>query len=387
MKNVAQMIVLAVILAVSTVRAQDTLKIESLRTVDVCSDSRRWLLAASIGSIRFADSLESFDITIGYDREVLRPTDVLKEGTLSGQMSNGPTMNLIVPGEVRIFGFNVARSVAGNIPLVAVSGDFVGSCEANGGLTVPYPPDFNSEFKRKYTVNVVDQVKAVAVAKVENLYGCTYDRDTLFLTSNEETNTVQVSAGISAKSGTERVVELRSASAVDPLMLEVVSSTVNEPHRIDSMVATERGVSLFVTSGPGKEKVPMVISSTIRRSKKDYEGVQKIEAALRETDNCVCVKPGLKDTLVVKISPVVSVRSSVDDPTCTVNVTSDRITGKCDHQKMKSLDVFDLYGRNILMAAEFERPEVEVSTADLPSGFYLVRLSCGKSQTTKSIVK
>ena len=90
-------------MAISTVKAQDTLKIESLRTIDVCSDSKRFLISASLGSIRFADSLESFDITIGYDRNVLRPTDVLKEGTLSGQMSNGPTMNIVVPGEMRIF--------------------------------------------------------------------------------------------------------------------------------------------------------------------------------------------------------------------------------------------------------------------------------------------
>ena len=165
LKSFVFLTVLTISMVVSTVTAQDTLRIQSLRSVDLCSDKKRWLLAISLGTIRFSDSLESFDITIGYDKSILRPTDVLKEGTLSSQMTNGPTLNTVVPGEMRIFGFNVARSVSGSVPLVAVSGDFLGSCADEGVLNIPYAPDFNTEFKKRFSVTMIDDIVPVKIGR------------------------------------------------------------------------------------------------------------------------------------------------------------------------------------------------------------------------------
>lgn len=353
----------------------------------MCSGSKRWLLSASVGNIRLADSLESFDITIGYDRNVIRPTDVLREGTLSGQMSNGPTMNLMVQGEMRIFGFNVARSVAGDIPLLAVAGDYIGLCGSNSLLSVPYQPDFNAEFKRRYTVNVVEQVAALAIAKQNPLYGCRFTKDSLVLDSNQVSMEAQIIVDSNSASGGQRVVEIRELGQQDEKMVDVLEIKVDGQHRIDSTVAVQRTTRVFVSSLGGVPTGPMILSCFLRRTARNTSASIKLEASLRESDQCTCVIPGLKDTVSITVLPIVSVQSSFDEHACTFQVESERITGKCDHQKMKTLSVFDLFGRSVRVGSENENPRVEVSISGLPNGLYFVQMLCGNNQTVKSIVK
>ena len=88
----------------------------------LAQDEQRFLITASIGEVYASDSLQSFDITIGYDTSRFRPTDGLSIGTLSEQMKFGdisPFFNFRVPGEMRVGAFTITRNVAGDKPLFA----------------------------------------------------------------------------------------------------------------------------------------------------------------------------------------------------------------------------------------------------------------------------
>ena len=382
------MIVLIVVTAVSTIKAQDTLQLQSLRTVDVCSGTSRWLITASLGTIRFGDSLESFDITIGYDRNVLRPTDVLKEGTLSAQMSNGPTMNVIVPGELRIFGFNIARSVAGNLPLVAVAGDFIGRCDDNGSLTIPYPPDFNGEFKKRVTVFTADVVKSVAKAKPNPTAGCRFSSNELQLKAGDEKTSFSVNVEPFSGSSRRRLIELRNVQAADSTIYEIDNVQATSKCNIDSVHSNGLRTRVFVSVDSLDNISPISIEVSVARRAVTEVKTVRIVGTLKNLDSCSCVDPVLTDSISIEISPVVStVQSSLDEQPCTVSVANDIITGKCDHQRMKTLEVFDLFGKRLREDSEDNTTSVDLSTDSLPNGICIIRMQCGNTQTVKTIVK
>lgn len=383
MKSYAIVTVLTAVMVVSTVTAQDTLRVQSLRSVDLCSGTRRWLIAVSVGTIRFSDSLESFDITIGFNRRVLRPTDVLKEGTLSAQMSNGPTLNAITPGEMRIFGFNIARSVSGDAPLVAVAGDFIGSCHDKGDLSLPYAPDFNGEFRRRFTFSVVDSIATFLKKKLVGNVGCTFEADT-----------VNISSDKASAFGTLRVKRSESGDSTGWINLTYVKAlgglTVGDITglncQIDSVLYNKSGVSVLFRKTLSDPSDPLLMVEA-RRGDSTVEQILDIEATL-VSDDCECSVPGLRDTLFVRTTkPIVGVKSSCDDGACTIEVNDDYVVGKCHHHEMKILEVNDLLGHNIKSYQKHEDRAIELSIAELPAGIYFAVMRCGGTISMKTIVK
>lgn len=388
MKSYAIVTVLTAVMVVSTVAAQDTLRIQSLRSVDLCSGTKRWLIAVSVGTVRFSDSLESFDITIGFDKSILRPTDVLKEGTLSSQMSNGPIMNTTVPGELRIFGFNVARSVAGNSPLVAVAGDYLGTCSEEGVLTLPYAPDFNSEFKKKYSVNTMDRIQTVVNPRVVPSLGCIFEkkndtatvdvfRKSVLLTVNRTGNGDDMRGAIDVRlEGDTDQVSLYGAVCDNCSITEIFWA--NRTMRTDYYEVTDpRTTSEAIIWRPILERRDNSIRSTVR-----------LIATVRNRDSCSCIVPGRRDTVeVVFEKAVVGVKESHDDGSCTIQVNDDLIVGKCLHHETKALELYDLYGRRVLAPTTNESQWASLSTTQLSHGVYFATMTCGGGWKQKTIVK
>ncbi|MBU3678763.1 MAG: hypothetical protein FGM32_04040 [Candidatus Kapabacteria bacterium] len=388
LKSIVCVAVLITSMVVSTVTAQDTLRVQSLRSVDLCSDKRRWLLAVSLGNIRFADSLESFDITIGFNKSIIRPTDVLKEGTLSAQMSNGPTMNTVVPGEMRIFGFNVARSVSGNQPLVAVSGDFLGVCTEVGELSVPYPPDFNTEFKKRYTVNVLDEIQPVWNRRFVPNLGCTFNvqRDSFLVGEIQRTYVSTIN-----RSGNSDDVKGQLGFQIqdDSNTLTYVGSSCDNCD-IDSVgFPSSNSVSVYYSiDSATKVNEPIVFRTTLKRWDGGSEGKAKLIATVRNRDTCSCSIPGLLDTVdIVMEKSVVGIESSPDDGSCTIETKEGLIIGKCLHHGMKELELYDLYGNRVLATSKHGNESVVLSTMVLSHGLHFAMMTCGGGWKRKTIVK
>ena len=384
MKNNVFKIVLTIIMVVSTVSAQDTLRITSFRVIDVCSSEKSWLISLSLGRINFSDSLESFDIAIGFDRNVLRPGSVLKEGTLSAQVSNGPVMNLIVPNEMRIYGFNIARAVAGDLPLFAVTGEFIGTCDSVGRFYVPAPPDFNAEFKRRFTVTSFDSVLSVSKVKIDKEFGCDYSVK---------------SATIGEDSlGTEVNLELRAMTRVEGKEYKVVMELANQSDTglikftdvrcntclIDSVV---RYATKFSAHISGSVNDSTIVTASLKRVDTQSGGDVSLRARLENIDACECRAPGLTDTMTVTLKkPTVNVQTSDHDGTCTIAFTGGIIVGMCHHGQMKTLSLLDLRG-NVIQRVEGVNEKLDLSTSDVTNGMYFVTLSCDTVQTRKLILK
>lgn len=375
MKNVL-LVVLAVVSAASTLATEDTLYIRSYEIVDVCSNNRRWLLAVDLGKVLPSDSLVSFDITIGYDRTKLRPTDVLKEGTLSAGMSYAPFLNTVVPNEMRIAGGNIIKTVSGVEPLVAVTGDFLGGCSDIDTLGYPWPATFNSEFRKRLTVIRRDSVKAIAKPKSNPQSGIYCVEDVINVDSDKSAFDVLVKG---------------SMLGSDSIPYQFTFSNSNN---IFSTIECS-GVSGFVDIDTNTKDGDFVVKGRVVAANPEFRLRYRIADNARtdsvsitvDTENlseCSCTKPALRDTVVVKINPTVSV-PSFDEHIEIVRIHNDVLTIQCDHEEMKTVQVFSTYGQ--LIQTVSVATGVSISTSNLAKGSFIIRTTCGNRQHVNMILK
>ena len=381
---IVQVTVLVVLMTVSTVKAQDTLRIKSLKQVDVCSGEISWLMSLSLGTINFSDSLESFDISIGYDRTVIRPSAVLKEGTLSAQMSNGPILNVIVPNEMRVYGFNIARSVAGSLPLFAVAGEFIGDCNAESKLTLPFEPDFNGEFKRKFMVRRYDSITAINKRIPQANSGCEFfDEAAVIKETDTATSTRLRLKNLSEGSLGKYKVVFQLESLSDTSLMRI-DSLFAVGCRIDSVSTTSAAAVVYV-SEPTRDEPEITV--VVKRRAMESSGRVRMSAALLDETPCGCSLPTLKDTVEISIDrPNVNVSTSADDDACTISLRSGEVQGVCVHSGMKTLALQDLMGR-VVQQIETDSYLVVMSTSNMSSGMYFVTLNCNERHAAKLIAK
>lgn len=370
------LVVLAVITAASTLAAQDTLRIESYRIVDVCSSERRWLLAVNVGSIKAADSLVSFDITIGYDKNKLLPTDVLKDGTLSAGMAYAPSLNAVIPNEMRIAGGNIIKPVVGDVPLVAVAGEFLASCNEFDTLGYPWPATFNEEFKKKFTVVRVNRV--LATAKAQKYVGLGYKgvQDTVKL---HEDSSGALTATLF---GDLRVDSLFTLTLeYDTSLIDVrISDTPGS--KVVSNSTMKTGQSWTIQHENASRQVE--VSVTSRRLRVDSQTVIRMTTQMSQT--CSCIAPGESDSVViVSVKPVVSV-SSFDERIDGIRFEYENLFVQCDHEEMKNVSIYTVTGVNVF-STDLPAEQRSVSCSFLPSGPYLVKCSCGNNNHVKMILK
>jgi hypothetical protein len=377
MKNLL-IVVLAVLSAASTLSAQDTLKVRSYRVVDLCQNERRWLLAVDLGRILPSDSLVSFDITIGYDRTKLRPTDVLKEGTLSAAMSYEPFLNTAVTNEMRVAAGNIVKTVSGDVPLVAIAGDFLGSCFDVDTLGYPWPATFNSEFKKKYTVVRFDTVKATTIPRVHTNKGFAFADSALTISETDTSTTLTIVAvGLSELGGRHCIEVKGQVDLVDVAVQSVVGM------KVDS-VATLAGVTkLYVSSINSAAAVTLIAHWT---GTKDLTRLARVSVKTTTDSDCACDVPALRDTITIsKEYPNVSV-PSFDEHSEIIKAKPDAIMIHCDHEEMKTVQFFDVLGALVFQESISNRTQY-VSTSALPKGAYHIRVACGHNVHVTTILK
>lgn len=364
-------ITLAVLAAASGVTAQDTLLLRTYRTIDVCSSERRWLIAPYLGNIRSTDSLASFDITIGFDTTNVRPTDVLSENTLSFMSYFPATMTLVIPGEMRIYGFNVTTNMVGDKPLFAVAGNFVGSCTDSIAFSFPWPPTFNEEFKKKITVLRSEKVEVVATPKKDNRLGVTFERDSLSIDGRDSVQTVQ-----------SRVAFGSTVPRSSKLTWTVLdTSNVN----IDSVSVAGVKAATVSTSSTGATADVQLVSNDqpvaqllLRNRTSERQASARIVCSMEIKDTCACVSSMVVDTLYVTLTnPIVSVSSPVDDSNEWLQVTNTTATCHCNHGQTNEIAVYTVTGERIASQRSSSNDVNTLSIEHLPPGPYIIVGSCG----------
>lgn len=365
------MLMLAVFTAASTVALSlDTLKIRSYRVINTCSNEKRFLIDAYLGEIYASDSLQSFDITIGYDTSLIRPTDGLTMGTLSSQMTFSdvsPFFNFRIPGEMRVGAFTIDRNVRGDQPFFAIAGEFRGSCTDSTWFDLPWEATFNEEFKRKVSLYRTDTVTAIAAATADINYGLFASGEPDTIPGLDSTRMVSFVRSLPE--------QLRNSSTVSKIALEtnnhVIIDTIFVPQP-DSIVINSSRTSVEVYDKGQTINDTMTI--VLRSRSQDETATVMATTSTRSFAKCGCISPDGIDTIQITTTnePDVSVHMDSHESTgIKVRVTNSRLEIQFLHGQPSTVQMYTLQGErlmNLTSTGEF----LWVATDQLPKGPYLL---------------
>ena len=375
------MCMLAVFMTASNLAAQDTMTVRSLRIVDVCSSERRWLIAPTLGRITSRDSLMSFDITIGYDSSITHPIDLLTEGTLSANLDFKPTMNLVVKGEMRIAGFNIITPMVGDKPVFAVAGNFAGNCADLDTLSIPWPPSFNSEFKRLVTVFKNEPIISIAAAKMRNDVGMWIEEDSVIILGNDSVGMVAFDVRLPGLSNISAIATINNSDTSKAIvtLIEMTGATILSTERSNGELHVA-----FKQSGNAQPR----IEATFRNVTTSLNEKVLITSKLSIQDSCTCVWPKLTDSVVIKTeNPTVRVSSSADERNNNLLIIDQIARCYCDHGQTNSINVFNAMGQLVGSTSDQLTNETFLSMHGLPHGLYFVVSRCGKKRTVTMEMK
>ncbi len=385
------MIMLAAFMAASSItKAGDTLRIESVRTVNLCSNDKTFLLTASIGEVFFSDSLMYFDITLRYDTSVIRPTQGFPQGTLAGQLEFGeynPAYNFRTPGEIKVSAFSISTHAKGNIPLIAIGGNFVGDCHDSDSITVPtigmfYALDFNKEFKRKVTVDVSEIFAAVAIPVIKPSIGATIDTEAVHIESPDSTASFTIDLTTPELKNTRAALTVTKVPtngiSIDTVIL--VGATADSMKRIG--IDT---VKVYYVAPSGPLQAQVVLSASHERNNDSTT----FTASVQSLEDCGCITPAKTDSVrVVTHKKTVSALSDVDEDSVTIRMMEDAIVVQGVHGQPGFLTVYALDGAIVYRVAFNEGTNrIQVPIHDLPHGVYFVKTTSGGLTLTKKLLK
>jgi len=379
------MLMLAVFAAASNVTAaSDTVTITSNRVVNTCTGEQRWLILVDIGEVYASDSLMSFDITIGYDTALIRPTDGLWSNTLAEKMKFGdisPFINLRQPGEIRVGAFTLNTPVKGDLPLFGVAGDFKGTCIDTDTLFFPYMPDFNSEFKVFIRALQTDTIIAQAISTPVN-EGASIDADTVVLKGKDSTASIPFTMTSGSFAGSSVQVGMRLES---PLPARIDSVRFDDMTLVDSVIIRVNGqeAMVFLRSGSVVAKSGMIFLSSIT----DDTMQTRLLTETQVNGMCLCSTPILKDTAEVLNEKERIVSIDVDIHAGS-GISITRETGEIKIQSHHGLpgaaSLIDILGRTVRSCEIPGGGFAQLSTENLPVGVYhIVVISADKTSVKK----
>ena len=383
-------VVLLVVLSAtsSLTAASDTLRVISYRTVDMCSNEKTWLIAFSIGEVYASDSLQSFDITVGFDTSQITPTDLLISGTLADQMRFGdlsPFMRTAVPGELRVGGFTVTRNVRGDLPLVAVTGSYKGACGDADTFYLAYNPNsgFNGEFKGEITTFISDSIVAVANSIDDPSQGPTWGSDSVLINGRDSTGSILITVDQSRLAGAEI---METISIQDPDLFEIDS------------ILTEGVDSIRISAGRQAARVYRTVSSEgvfeyrlqLRSINEAHDTATVVGIQTNMVSDCGCVTPTRTDELFLQSQhTTTSVEQRVvhESTDLTIRYISNTLELQCSHGQPWTVMVVDLVGRIAAQTQVVTGTNSRLSLSPLPKGMYIVYATNGRKSQGMTIAK
>lgn len=388
MKSMVVALLVALSATSSLTAASDTLRILSYRKIDMCSGERSWLISFSIGEVFASDSLQSFDITVGFDTSKITPTDLLISGTLADQMRFGdlsPFMTTVVPGELRVGGFTVTRNVRGDLPLVAVSGSYKGGCGDVDTFSLAYNPNsgFNAEFKGEITTFMSDSIVAISVPREDESQGPSFNEDTLLIKGKDSIGLSTVIIHQTDMLGSSMI---DSINIIDDELFEIDSIWADE---IDSVHVSASGQTAQVFHSESSQNT---ITYTVRfralTDERDTATSVRIKTAV--TSTCGCVTPTRTGELYLRSQHTTTsiVQRDVHESTdLLITQFSEALELQCSHGQPWKVMVVDLMGRQMALTTVYPGITSRLALSPLPTGTYIVYASNGSRAKGMTIAK
>jgi hypothetical protein len=314
----------------------------------------------------------SFDITIGFDTTLLRPTDGLTTNTLAEQMKFAdisPSFNFVVPGEMRASAFTITRNVKGNLPLFAIAGDFKGACGDVDSLTLPWPAEYNGEFKNWTKVFKSAKVVSIASAKQDTTQGVNHKQDEVVFTTDDSTRQVEALVDVSkAKGGVAKLTFRMINKSVSQIeSYNTAASVLEEQYNTDSTM-----LNLTIRTS----KTVEVFNLTLATEKTGTTAVDTLLSSVEIPDTCECIIPAAQgSTRLVLDRPVVSTSQGfIEGPAIQIRHRADQIQLQILHGNPTQVVVSDLFGKVFAALPIGDHQWLDIPTAELAHGVYLLQV-------------
>lgn len=382
------LVILGMTSSIASALAADTLKVTSQRIIDMCGQEQRWLIVADLGEIYVSDSLLSFDIILGYDASRMRPTTGLKSGTLSEQLDlfDSPYFNFVTKGEIWVSAAGLTRPARGRLPLFAVAGDYVGTCNQSTNITVAFAPEFNEEFKRKVEVYRTDSVVSVAIPK---------DRADLGVFS-----TVQALQMEGKDSTAEGEIVLRCRGMRDSLLSLKLALSRPDVFEVVSVWSEDTNVKDLILSGNQRDTSGVMLkvnaladSVTIRyrvRSLTDgRDTTETLSVRMTSSLECGCIRPTGSAIIALRSrkQDTTTVDADVDEATDYIVLRDGTIIVQCLHRQPESITVYSLLGEVIAQVTEVKEDRVQIPVQSAPAGPLFVQMVRRGLPSVKMVLK
>lgn len=367
MKLFAIVLLITLVVVSSTKAKEDTLRLEHLRSIDVCTGEKSWLLIGSMGSVSVSDSLLSFDIIVMFDSLLVRPMDVLKENTLSRQLgyAGGPFLSLSYPGEFRISGFETIVPARGNLPLFAINGLYTGNCTNSTSFKVDFL-EFNEEFRNKRNVSV-------------------YVNDTLqVLNIKKKVEDQLVAFDVKSEASEKnlfrrRLLIKRAPETVDSAVLHFKVNNI----QIDSIVSTDSQLELREDSTILFSSLQDIDSIEIIGRLLDSLNVGSISISIKTNGGCTCKDYTKVETTSFIYNPPTSLEE-IDIDTERFTYTNGVI--QYEYRNPHVMTIVDILG-NVVQSYSLDAGFHQIPL-DISNGFYnLIWTSNGTQIRNKKILQ
>jgi len=382
------LVILGMTSSIASALAADTLKVTSQRIIDMCGQEQRWLIVADLGEIYVSDSLLSFDIILGYDAARMRPTTGLKSGTLSEQLDlfDSPYFNFVTKGEIWVSAAGLTRPARGKLPLFAVAGDYIGTCNQSTNVTVAFAPEFNEEFKRKVEVYRTDSVVSVAIPKNRPDLGAFPTVQALQMEGKDST--------------AEGEIVLRCKGMRDSLLSLELAMSRPDAFEIVSVWSDDVNVKDLVLSGNQRDTSGVMLkvnaladSVTIRYSVRSLtdsrDTTETLSVHMTSSLECGCIRPTGSAAIALhsRKQDTTTVDTDVDEATDYIVLKDGTIIVQCLHRQPESITVYSLLGEVVAQVTNIRENRIQIPVQSAPSGPLFVQMVRRGLPSVKMVLK
>jgi len=337
-------LVTAALLTTANAESADTLYVRSIRTVDMCSAEQSALIVLDLGRVFASDSLLLFDITIGYNPRQFQPTSILASGTLSERLTfgGGPFMNLTIPGEIRLNGFDVSRPAFGDRPLVAFNGTLLADgCNSTVELSIPYRPEFNEEFKKQVEVLAIDTIRKEFRPRPNSSNGGSFVEDTIRISDKEQTASIQTEILVSTNSTVTATFELDQGAKVE---IDTITSSDVE------ILRQSRNDKEYAVTFTGQQSVSTLtctVGSNDTNRRTTAMGILRVTV---KYEDCTCEIPAKIDSCIVVAQAKhldTTTKVGVDENPVAISVSNNSIAFQSSHEHLQSIECYTILGNKV----------------------------------------
>lgn len=359
--------------------------LSSLYEIDVCDTNKvEVIVDLKIGEIYGTDEFYGFGFEITYNPDKIRFTTPLYVGTMS-ELFDLKEVTFPEKGVIRGYAGTFSMNPrAGNRPLIAIKGKYIGKCFDTTEIKLSYI-DFTDEFKDSVTEFENTVVKSIDTSTVNRYVEVTGKNDSLAVKKDSKDTIVSIGLthNLSKKIGNMDF----NVSFDNFPKIYCDSFIVNENLKIDSIIVTNNGY-LLIASVIGEIKDKDIFEMKINYENMDIDSSTiKVEPIVN--DSCLCIKSYIsKNIYLYKVkNDTTSVEDRKENNYYFLADNNNYITYRTENEGLFDINYYNIYGQLIKTHSQLSNKLLQIETVNLINGYYIVVLKNKQEQKIIRIIK